>query len=46
LLWRDDVVEDRQRTLNDAIQARTEGIAHLTPPPRRVLSSEATEESR
>lgn len=43
LLWRDDVVEDRQQALNAAIQARAQGIEHVTPPPRRILSSAATE---
>jgi hypothetical protein len=43
LLWRDDVAQDRQQALNDAIQARAQGIEHVAPPPRRILSSEATE---
>jgi hypothetical protein len=44
LLWRDDVVEDRQQVLDATIQARAQGIEHLTPPPRRILSSESTEQ--
>jgi hypothetical protein len=43
LLWREDVTEDRQQALNDAIEARAKGIEHVTPPPRRILPSEATE---
>ena len=43
LLWRDDVVEDRQRANHDAIEARAQRIEHPAPAPRRILSSEASE---
>jgi hypothetical protein len=43
LLWRDDVVEDRQQAHADAIQARAQGVERLTSPPRRIISSESTE---
>ena len=43
LLWRDDVAEDRRQTRDNAIQARSQGVAYLTPPLRRIISSESTE---
>jgi hypothetical protein len=43
LLWRDDVVEERKQAHDDAIQARSQGIARITPTPRRILSSEPTD---
>lgn len=43
LLWREDVVEDREQDRRALIEARAQGIEHITPPPRRILSSEAPE---
>jgi hypothetical protein len=43
LLWRDDVVEDRQKAKDDVTQARAQGHKYATPPPRRILHSDATE---
>jgi hypothetical protein len=43
LLWREDVVEDRQQAHADAAQARAQGMDHSVPPPRRILPSEVPE---
>ena len=40
LLWRDDVVEDRQQAHDDAIQARGQGGENQAPPPRHNASGD------
>lgn len=40
LLWRDDVVDDRQQSWDAATESRAQGSGYLTPPSRRILSSE------
>lgn len=43
LLWREDVVEDRQRAHDDAAQERAQGKEYATPSPRRILHNDVTE---